>query len=37
MLNDGWEILTTADHPGDGGTFGPGVKRATISMTFKKK
>jgi hypothetical protein len=36
MVKDGWNILNSADQPGDGRTFGPGVKRATITMTFKK-
>jgi hypothetical protein len=36
MLRDGWRILNSADQPGDGRVFGPGVKRATITMTFQK-
>ena len=36
MLQAGWEILTTAGQAGDGRTFGPGVKRATTTITFKR-
>jgi hypothetical protein len=36
MLTDGWEILNSSDQAGDGRTFGPGVRRAAITMTFKK-
>ncbi len=37
MLKADWEILGSTAQPGDGRTWGPGVKRATITMTFKKR
>jgi hypothetical protein len=36
MHGNGWKILNSAESPGDGRTWGPGVKRATITLTFKK-
>ena len=36
MLTNGWKVVSTTSQAGDGRTFGPGVKRDTITTIFQK-
>ena len=36
MLNDGWKVMSQNAIAGDGRTFGPGVVRDKMTITFTK-